>query len=108
MHGSVHKFDTKNALIEAFKELTDLSGNRSITEEEVTDIQEGKLPKWIDTFETHADIGAQLAFMVSRDLPDYYLTRELAGFKAVTKLHVDPLASSNSIADALDDRPGRG
>ena len=63
-----------------------------MTEAEVTDIQEGKLPKWIDTFETHADIGAQLAFMVSRELPDHYLTRELAGFRGVTKLHVDRLA----------------
>ena len=92
LHGSVHKFDTKTALTEVFKELTDLSGNRSITEEQVTDIQEGKFPNWIDKFETHADIAAQLAFMVSRNLPDHYLTRELAGFKAVTKLHVDLLA----------------
>ncbi len=89
VHGSVHKFDTRIALAEIFRELNDLASDRSISEGEITEIQEGKLPPWINRFETGADIAWQLGYMVSHDLPDHYLARELAEFHAVTQSHID-------------------
>ena len=91
IQGSVHKFATRAAIAEVFKELNDLAGNRSITEEEIAEIQEGKLPNWIDRFETGANVGSLLVYMTSHNLPDHYLTRELAGFKAVTAPQIDRL-----------------
>jgi zinc protease len=91
VQGSVHKFATRAAIAEVFKELNDLAGNRSINDEEINEIQEAKLPGWIERFETGANVGSQLVYMASHNLPDHYLTRELAGFKAVKAPHIDRL-----------------
>ena len=91
VQGSVHKFATRAALAEVLTELNDLAGSRSITDEEIAEIQEGKLPRWIDRFETDADVGSQLVFMTSHNLRDRYLTRELAAYKAVSMPQIDRL-----------------
>jgi zinc protease len=92
--GAVHLFETRAALAEVFKEMSDLAGARPVTDEEIADIQEGKLPSWIDSFETNADVVRQLAYKVSHELPDHYFARELPAFFAVNKNHVDRVAKT--------------
>ena len=74
--GSVHTWDTKHALVEIFREMNNLAGPKPVTEEEVTDIQQAKLTKLIDGIETGADVAAQVAFMVSHQLPKHHFARK--------------------------------
>ena len=50
------------------------------------------VPEWINHFETITDVAAQVAYLVSHQLPEDHFAMELARFEAVTKTDVDWLA----------------
>ena len=46
---------------------------------------EGMVPEWINRFETIADVAAEVAFLVSHQLPDDHFAHETGRFDAVTR-----------------------
>ena len=71
--GGVQTAVTKETVIETLKEFNEIVGERPVTETEFTDAVQGLLRSLPAQFETQSRIVAQLARMVTYDLPDDYL-----------------------------------
>jgi zinc protease len=92
--GSVPTLDTSKALVEIFKEMNGLAADMPISEQQIAAICESMLPDWINRFETNADVAAQLAYVVARNLPINHIATDLARFGDVTKSDIDRLAQT--------------
>ncbi len=73
--GGVQTAVTKETVIETLKEFNEIVGERPVTESEFTDAVQGLLRSLPSQFETQSRIVAQLARMVTYDLPDDYLAK---------------------------------
>ena len=91
-HRVVPTSRTAQTLVAIFQEMNDLKGARPITEEELTTIRKAMVPDSINHFETIADVAAEVAFLVSHQLPDDHFALEPDRFDAVSQTDVDWLA----------------
>ena len=73
--GGVQTAVTKETVIETLKEFNEIVGERPVAETEFTDAVQGLLRSLPAQFETQSRIVAQLARMVTYDLPDDYLAK---------------------------------
>ena len=92
LEGSVETAKTKEAVVEIFKEMTELDGGKPVTVEDITAIQTADDPALAHRFETTADVASEVAYMVSHELPDDHFATELAGHQGVKKTDVDRVA----------------
>jgi zinc protease len=99
--GSVETAATKEALADVLNEVTGLAGERPVTEEEITEIQDGLIPPWFDRFETIAGVAAGVSYLVSEELPDDYYATEQSRMGAVTKADFDRVAKEYLIPERM-------
>jgi zinc protease len=90
--GSVPRAETRAAISEIFREMQELGVSTLVSDDDVSEIRDAKLPDWIDRFETIADVSARVAYLVSHRLPDDYYSAELMRFGAVTSYDVNKIA----------------
>jgi zinc protease len=90
--GSVQTNVTKEALSELIKELTDVTGPRTITEAELDFAKDRIVRGFPAQFETTGAVAGTLADLVFFDLPDDEFTTYPARVAAVTKADVDRVA----------------
>ena len=83
---------TKESLVELFKELTDVSGKRPVTEAELASAKQRMIQGFPHRFETTFGVAGQLAILIAEDLPDDEFARYQARVEAVTKADVDRVA----------------
>ena len=83
---------TKEALVELVKELTDVTGPRTITDKELAFAKDRIVLGFPGKFETTAGVASTLADLVVHDLPDDYFTTYPGKVEAVTKAEVDRVA----------------
>ena len=83
---------TKESLVEIFKELTDISGRRPVTDAELAFAKERIIQGFPSRFETTFGVAGQLAILVADDLPDDEFDHYQARVEAVTKADVDRVA----------------
>ena len=89
---TVHTAVTKESLVELFKELTDVSGKRQVTEAELASAKQRMIQGFPHRFETTFGVAGQLAILIAEDLPDDEFARYQARVEAVTKADVDRVA----------------
>ncbi len=85
--------DTKPALIELIKELTDITGPRPATTEELAFAKDRVVKGFPARFETIAGVRATLAELVLYDLPADYFTQYRSKVEAVTEADVHRVAT---------------
>ena len=90
--GSVHTEVTKEALVELIKELTDITGARPISDDELDFAKEQIIRGFPSRFETTSDVAGTLAELVFFHLPDDYFTNYTAKVDAVTGADVNRVA----------------
>ena len=90
--GSVHTEVTKEALVELIKELTDITGARPISDDELEFAKEQIIRGFPSRFETTSDVAGTLAELVFYRLPDDYFTNYTAKVDAVTGADVNRVA----------------
>lgn len=94
--GSVQTAVTKEAVVEALKEYSEIRSDRPVEDTEFKDAVAGLLRGFPSRFETHGQITGQLARLASFDLPDDYLLNypemvrdvDLEGVRRVAAEHV--------------------
>jgi zinc protease len=91
--GSVHNLDTRDALLEVFKDMTDLAGPDPITQSEIDTIRDGMAPEWFDRFETIAGVADEVADLATHGLPGHYWATQLYRYAAVSETRAHLLAS---------------
>ena len=89
---SVQTNVTKEALAELIKELTDVTGPRTITEKELDFAKDRIVRGFPAQFETTGAVAGTLAELVFYDLPDDEFTTYPSRVAAVTKADVDRVA----------------
>jgi zinc protease len=82
--GSVQTAVTKEALIELFKEITDVNGHRPLTDAELAFAKDRLVKGFPSRFETAIGQAAALAQLVVYHLPDDYFTTYQSKIEAVT------------------------
>lgn len=82
--GSVQTEVTKEAVVEALKEYSDIRSDRPVEESEFDDAMKGLLRGFPSRFETQSQVAAQLARLASFGLPDDYLQHYLDLVRGVT------------------------
>jgi zinc protease len=90
--GSVQTIETKNALGEIFKLMTEFAREAGTTEEDLSELRDSMLSDYINGFETIADVAGQLGYLASHRLTDRYFALEPARFAKVQPADVDRLA----------------
>ena len=75
-----------------FKELTDISGKRPVTDAELAFAKQRMIQGFPHRFETTFGVAGQLAILIAEDLPDDEFARYQARVEAVTKADVDRVA----------------
>jgi zinc protease len=90
--GSVQTDVTKEALAELVKELTDVTGPRTITDKELAFAKDRIVRGFPGEFETTSDVADTLTQLVLFDLPADEFTTYQARVSAVTKADVDRVA----------------
>jgi len=85
--------DTKPALIELIKELTDITGPRPATNEELAFAKDRVVKGFPGRFETVNGVRAALAELVLYDLPSDYFTNYRGQVEAVTEADVHRVAT---------------
>ena len=83
---------TKESLIELFKEVSEIAGNRPVTEAELAFAKERIILGFPGRFETTFGVAGQLAILVADELPDDELDRYQSRIEAVTRADVDRVA----------------
>ena len=83
---------TKESLVEIFKELTDITGRRPVTDAELAFAKQRMIQGFPHRFETTFGVAGQLAILVADELPDDEFARYQARVEAVTKADVDRVA----------------
>ena len=92
---SVQTAVTKEALFELVKELTDVTGPRTITDAELTFAKDRIVLGFPGKFETTGGVAMTLADLVIYNLPDDYFTTYPAKIEAVAKADVDRVAKAD-------------
>lgn len=92
VNGSVHTLETKDALLAIFKEMTDLADANSLTQTQIARLHDGMVAPWFERFETIGSVAAEVANLVSRELPADHFATELARYAAVTDFETTRLA----------------
>jgi zinc protease len=90
--GTVETTKTKESLIEMFKEMTDLSGSRPISDAELAFAKERIVLGFPSRFETTFGVAGQLATLITDELPEDEFDRYQARVEALTKADVDRVA----------------
>jgi zinc protease len=90
--GTVETTVTKESLVEMFKELTDIAGDRTVTDAELTFAKERVVLGFPSRFETTFGVAGQLATLIADDLPDDEFDRYQSRVDALTKADVDRVA----------------
>jgi zinc protease len=90
--GPVQTAATRPSLVELFKELTDISGRRPVTESELSFAKERLIQGFPSRFETTFGLAGQLAALAAADLPDDTFEHYLERIEAVSKADVDRVA----------------
>jgi zinc protease len=84
---------TKESFVEVFKELTDITGKRPVTNAELAFAKQRMIQGFPHRFETTFGVAGQLAILIAEDLPDDEFARYQARVEAVTKADVDRVAN---------------
>ena len=90
--GSVQTAVTKEALVELFKEITDINGLRPLTAAELAFAKDRLVKGFPSRFETAFGQAAALSELFIYHLPDDYFTTYQSKIEAVTKEDVDRVA----------------
>ena len=83
---------TKESLVEIMKELTDITGRRPVTDQELSFAKQGIIQGFPSRFETTFGVAGQLAILVTDLLPDDEFDHYQARVEAVTKADADRVA----------------
>ena len=86
---------TKEALVELVKEVTDITGPRTITEKELAFVKDRLVRGFPGKFETTGGVAGTLFDLVLYNLPDDYFATYPAKIEAVTKADVDRVAKAH-------------
>src|SRR5262249_15052286 len=68
--GTVQTAKTKESLVEIFKELTDITGKRPVTDAELSFAKQRMVQGFPHRFETTFGVAGQLAILIADELPD--------------------------------------
>jgi zinc protease len=90
--GSVRTEVTREALVELLKELTDITGARPVSDDELEFAREQVIRGFPSRFETTAGVAGTLVELVLFDLPDSYFAIYTAQVEAVTNADVNRVA----------------
>src|SRR5262249_4977822 len=90
--GSVRTEVTREALVELIKELTDVTGARPVSDEELGFAKEQLIRGFPSRFETTAGVAGTLVELVLFNLPDDYFANYTATVEAVTPAGVNRVA----------------
>jgi zinc protease len=99
--GTVQTAVTKPALHELFKELTDISGRRPITEPELGFAKKRLIEGFPSRFETTFGLAAQFAALAAAELPDDEFVHYQERIEAVSKADVDRVARQYITPDTM-------
>jgi zinc protease len=99
--GSVQTNVTKEALVELIKELTDVTGPRTITEAELDFAKDRIVRGFPAQFETTGNVAGTLSELVMFDLPDDEFVTYPSRVSAVTRADVDRVARQYLHPDRL-------
>jgi zinc protease len=83
---------TKESLVELIKELTDITGPRPVTAQELAFAKQRINQGFPSRFETTFGVAGQVAILVADELPDDEFDRYQSRIEAVTKADVDRVA----------------
>jgi zinc protease len=83
---------TKESLVELFKELSDITGKRPVTDAELAFAKQRMIQGFPHRFETTFGVAGQLAVLIAEDLPDDEFTRYQSRVEAVTKADIERVA----------------
>jgi zinc protease len=90
--GSVHMLETKEAILEVFKEMIALAGSKPVTESEIAKTYDGMVAPWFERFETMAGVASEVGNQVARELPDDHFATDLGRYAAVTEAETEQIA----------------
>src|SRR5262249_4694407 len=90
--GSVQTEVTREALVELIKELTDITGNRPVSDPELAFAKEQIIRGFPGQFETTSDVAGTLLELALFGLPDDYFANYTAKVAAVTRGDVNRVA----------------
>jgi predicted Zn-dependent peptidase len=90
--GPVQTSATKEALVELFQELANLTGPKTITGEEITAMETSTVPWAFSRFETTGGVADRMAYLITTGLDaDYYVTH-IGKIGLIKKADVDRVA----------------
>jgi zinc protease len=90
--GDIQTAYTKEAVAEFIKELNDIRGGRPVTQKELDYNKQSLIRRYPAGFETVGAISAQLANLVTYDLPESYFNNYIARVSAITLDDVNRVA----------------
>jgi zinc protease len=90
--GPVQTATTRESLIELFKELTDITGRRPVTDAELAFAKQRIIQGFPRRFETTFGVAGQIAVLVDDELPDDEYVHYQGRVESVTKADVDRVA----------------
>ncbi len=99
--GTVETTVTKESLVEIFKELADIAGNRPATDGELAFAKERIVLGFPSRFETTFGVAGQLANLVAYDLPDDELDRYQARIEALNRVDIERVATKYITPDNM-------
>jgi zinc protease len=99
--GTVQTAATKEAMVELFKEMTDITGRRPVTDLELEFAKGRIILGFPSRFETTFGVAGQVAILVADDLPDDEFVRYESLIEAVTKADVDRVARKYITPEAM-------
>ncbi len=82
---------TKEALVEIIEEITEITGPKAVTEEELAQMA-ARIPIGLGQFETIAGTAAQIRYLVTYNLSDDYYHAKFDEFNFPSKADVDRVA----------------
>jgi predicted Zn-dependent peptidase len=84
---------TKESIVEFMKELNGIRGSIPVTQTELDNNKQGLIRRYPSGFETDGQISAQLANLITYDLPDTYFSDYMTKVGAVTIADVNRVAN---------------
>jgi zinc protease len=90
--GTVQTAKTKESLVEIFKELTDITGKRPVTDSELSFAKQRMIQGFPHRFETTFGVAGQLAVLIADELPDDEFIRYQSRVESVTQADVERVA----------------
>ncbi len=99
--GPVQTAATKESLVEIIKELTDITGQRPVTDAELAFAKQRIVQGFPNRFETTFGVAGQVAVLVEYELPDDEFLKYQGRVEAVTKAEVERVAAEYITPDAM-------